>query len=175
MKKTTSPLLLALTAIIASQSFAEEFGGIEFPQGASSFADELVEYDPNFSGGEVPTHPDHINPNDALGAPDHSGVSFDPGSVSLGSGGRIVLKFTNNALTGSDDSTPDLHIFEVGSDVEDTFVEISSDGVTWHDIGKVFGSVSSIDIDAFGFTSSDSFAYVRWSRLVGQLAVKSCI
>jgi hypothetical protein len=52
-------------------------------------------------------------------------------------------------------------VFEVGSDVEDTFVEISKDGQEWHSVGKVFGATDSIDIDAFGFTPSDEFSFVR--------------
>ena len=149
---------VTLVAICSSTALAEEFGGIEFPQGASSFADEVISYNPNHSGGPAPTDPNFLIPNSALGAPDYLNSE---GAVSLGSGGRITLKFINNQLTGSDSPSPDLHVFEIGPDVEDTFVEISTDGVIWHSVGKVFGSTSSIDIDAFGFGSSDSFAYVR--------------
>ena len=56
--------------------------------------------------------------------------------------------FIDNALTNSGDGGFDLHIFEIGPDVEDTFVEISVDGVVWHAVGKVFGSTAGIDIDA---------------------------
>jgi len=52
-------------------------------------------------------------------------------------------------------------VFEVGPNVEDTFVDISKDGVTWSSIGKVFGSTAGIDIDAFGFTLADQFGFVR--------------
>lgn len=152
-----------LTIIVAgmltmSTALAEEFGGIEFPQGPTSFADAVVSYTPGTPG---PTNPNFIDPADALGTPDYQGGSNQPGSVSLGNGGTLVLEFTNNVLTGSNDAAEDLHVFEVGPDVEDTFVEISKDGVTWHDVGKVFGSTSSIDIDAFGFSSEDEFRFVR--------------
>lgn len=160
MKQRALPLLAAIT-LAGSPLEAEIFGGIEFPQGAVSFADEVVSYDPAFSGGAVPTHPDFVDPQQSLGVPDYAGGNFATGSVSLGSGGRLVVKFTNNRLTGSNDSQPDLHIFEVGSDVEDTFVEISVDGETWHDVGKVFGATSSVDIDAYGFTAADEFLFVR--------------
>jgi len=160
MKMRKSIAQLTLATVLASHVIADEFGGIEFPQGASSFADEVISYEPDFGGGAVPTEPTSITPDSALGVPDHPG-GIAPGSVALGSGGRITLKFLNNALTGSNDNTPDLHIFEVGSQVEDTFVEISVDGITWHAVGKVFGATSSIDIDAFGFTSAESFSYVR--------------
>ncbi|MEX2382574.1 MAG: hypothetical protein WD490_09340 [Opitutales bacterium] len=140
----------------------EEFGGVEFSQGEKSFADQLVAYEPDFSGGAVPTEPTSIDPNSALGVPDHSGGGVGvPGAVSLGSGGRLILRFTNNALTGSNDDSPDLHVFEVGPDVEDTFVDISRDGSTWHSVGKVHGATSSIDIDAFGFNATDQFYFVR--------------
>ena len=136
-------------------------GGIEFPQGAASFADMVVSYEPLFDGSDGPSHENFIDPVSALGPPDYSGGNRGTGSVSLGDGGRITLKFTDNLLTGSNDDAPDLHIFEVGADVEDTFVEISKEGTTWFDIGKVFGSTSSIDIDAFGFGLADQFAFVR--------------
>ena len=71
------------------------------------------------------------------------------------------MRFLDNALTGSCGPETDLWIFEVGPDVEDTFVEISADGIVWHDIGKIFGSTSAIDIDAFGFGTDDSFTFVR--------------
>ena len=38
----------------------------------------------------------------AIGATDYSGGNFGTGAVSLGSGGRIVLRFIDNKLTGSD-------------------------------------------------------------------------
>lgn len=154
------PIHRIVVAILVVQTSAhcEEFGGIDFPKGALSFADVMISYSPNFSGGPEPTHPEFIDPAKALGVPDYSsGI----GAVSLGSGGRIVLEFINNKLTGSDSPEPDLYIFEVGPDVEDTFVEISNDGANWHSVGKVSGAISSIDIDAFGFGSSDEFGFVR--------------
>jgi PEP-CTERM motif len=134
------------------------FDGIEFPDGASSFADQVIRYDPLFSGGPPPTQPNATDPNTALGVPLEGGV------VSLGSGGLIELQFIDNRLTNSGDGGPDLHIFEVGPDVEDTFVAIRPVGMTmllledlfslldsdadgYFEVGKVFGSTSSIDID----------------------------
>jgi hypothetical protein len=54
-----------------------------------------------------------------------------------------------------------LWIYEVGPDVEDTFVEISRNGTTWFNVGKVFGATSGIDIDAYGFGTTDFFSFVR--------------
>ena len=137
---------------------AEVFGGIEFPQGPVSFADRVVSF---IAGAPGPTHPLFLDSSDALGPPNYAGGDRDAGAVALGRGGVLVLEFTNNLLTGSNSPAKDIHVFEVGSDIEDTFVEISPDGVTWHSIGKVFGSTSSIDIDSFGFTASDRFRFVR--------------
>ena len=81
--------------------------------------------------------------------------------MTLGDGGQITLRFTNNSLTGSGSSALDLWIFEVGPDVEDTFVDISKDGANWFSVGKVAGATAGIDIDAYGFGTSDFFSYVR--------------
>ena len=145
----------------ASAAQAELIGGIEFPQGAISFADSVVSY--TLGGGGV-TSP-HQGTFNALGVPNYSGVSCASQAactyVSLGDGGSITLRFVDNKLTGSGSTVRDLHIFEVGPDVEDTFVDISKDGLTWYSIGKVFGATSSIDIDAFGWGINDLFEYVR--------------
>lgn len=137
-------------------------GGVEFPQGAASFADAVVSYAVGAGGATAP----HTVPANALGIPDYAGdnnCTGDPGCafVSLGSGGTLILRFIDNVLTGSGDDGDDLWIFEVGPDVEDTFVAVSSDGADWHEVGKVFGSKSGIDIDAFGFGPASAFSYVR--------------
>lgn len=139
-------------------------GSVEFPQGAISFADVLVNYSPVINAGQ-PTEP-YRGGSNALGLPDYAGVNTCASQlsctfVSLGDGGSITLRFTDNVLTGSGDASPDLHIFEVGPDVEDTFVDISVDGSTWLSVGAVGGSLSSIDIDAFGYGVNSLFSYVR--------------
>jgi len=136
-----------------------EYQGITFPQGEISFADAVISYD-NTLGGAPPSDPIALNPADAVGPPDYS-TSTAVGSVSLGRAGWIILQFTDNRLTGSGDSTPDLHIFEVGAQVEAMTVEISRNGVDFLSVGSVGGATSSIDIDAFGFGADDTFAFVR--------------
>ena len=136
-------------------------GGTDFPQGAVSFADEVVSYDP--LGGPSAANQ---GASQSLGLPDYvsGGGCIDLAActfVSLGDGGSITLRFTDNVLTGSDNADLDLWIFEVGPDVEDTFVELSADGTGWTAVGKVFGSTAGIDIDAFGFGTSSAFAFVR--------------
>jgi hypothetical protein len=144
---------------LATDAHAVIYGGIDFPQGASSFAEAVIKYEPLFSGGPPPTDPDFLAPNAAIGIPDYNGQ----GAVSLGRGGLIELAFLDNLLTNSGNNNKDLHIFEIGPDVEDTFVAIRPTASTlallnpsgdanrdgFFEIGKVFGSTSSIDIDTF--------------------------
>ncbi len=150
----TIPVILSVAAF----AWADIFHGVEFPGGAASFADLVVSYDPVIKSGQ-PTEPYRIA-EEALGIPDYpEGPTL--GYVSLGDGGSITLRFTDNSLTGSGTSAMDLWIFEIGPDVEDTFVEISKNGSTWFSVGKVFGATSGIDIDAFGFGTTDFFSYIR--------------
>lgn len=131
---------------------AQVYGGVNFPAGASSFADRVVRYQPDFGGGPVPD----ITSQDArqiLGVPEIGGVS-------LGNGGRIIVKFLDNSLTGSNDSQPDLYIFEVGA-AETTFVEIRKRGGSWLSVGTATGFAFGIDIDQFGFGQGDNFSFVR--------------
>ena len=164
-------VLFGLSTIISNSALATIYGGIDFPDGASSFADSVIQYNPSYSSGSTPTHPNFTDPNEAIGIPDYTGGGSGTGSVSLGSGGLLELLFVNNVLTNSGSADQDLHIFEVGPDVEDTFVAIrptvntlailvsngysddNNDG--FFDIGKVFGSTSSIDIDSIfsGFSA----------------------
>lgn len=153
------PALACLGLLFSVSASAEIFGGIEFPGGAASFADSVVSYNPAFGGGAVPAAA-FQDTSQALGVPNIVGGA-DPAYVSLGAGGRIVLRFTNNSLTGSGNSNQDLWIFEIGPDVEDTFVDISKDGVTWFSVGAVTGATRGVDIDAFGFGTSDFFSFVR--------------
>lgn len=161
-------VISAALLLSVSSANATIIGGVEFPQGDISFVDAVVSYDPD-AGGAVPSAA-NSEPTNALGAPEVagntsigacSGTPEDCPFVSLGDGGSITLQFIDNFLTGSNDSAHDLWIFEVGPDVEDTFVEISKNGSDWFDIGKVFGTTSGIDIDFFGFDSTDLFSFVR--------------
>jgi hypothetical protein len=137
--------------------------GIDFPDGARSFADAVIQYNPLFQGGPGPTDPNFMDPIVATGLPDYAEVGPSMGSVSLGRGGLIELDFLDNRLTNSGDALDDLHVFEIGPDVEDTFVSVrptaatasvlgpgfDADGDGFYEVGKVFGSTSSIDIDMF--------------------------
>lgn len=161
----------AIAGLLAATSAQAVFigntqGGTDFPQGAISFADQVVSFSPGLvSGGTQPTTP-HLGAQNAIGTPNYTGTNSCASQaactfVSLGDGGSLVLRFVDNVLTGSDSSALDIWVFEVGPDVEDTFVDISVDGSTWIAVGKVFGSTAGIDIDAFGFGSSSQFSYIR--------------
>ena len=158
---TRASLATSVVALAGASASAAPvtYDGIAFPGGDASFADGVVEM--NF-GDPAPTAPNYTEPAKAVGAPDYSG---DVGSVSLGSGGSIVLEFSDNSLTGSGDADFDLHIFEIGPDVEDTFVDISVDGSSFLSVGSVGGATSSIDIDPFlaaeGLDAFTQFAFVR--------------
>ncbi|MDF1501450.1 PEP-CTERM sorting domain-containing protein [Roseisolibacter sp. H3M3-2] len=123
----------------------------------SQYADAVIRYLPLYSGGPGPTLGTVLDPTTALGSP--ASAPF----VTLGRGGLIELAFLDNVLTNSNSAAPDLWIYEIGADIEDTFVAIrptattalllgatyDANGDGFYEIGKVFGSTSTIDIDQF--------------------------
>jgi hypothetical protein len=123
---------------------SHEFGGVEYPNGITSFADHVVSYNP-CNGVKTPRN----NPNNALGSPDYKGVD-SASYVSLGNAenacdcGSLVLEFIDNTLV--DVPGNDLYVYEVGPGVEATEVFISTDGQEWIDLGKIDGSLWGIDI-----------------------------
>ncbi len=158
MKKFALLTIISIfNLFIAAAAEADVYGGIEFPEGAVSFADEVIRFEPLYNGGPAPT--ENTNPQLALGAPEGLAVNR---CTSLGRGGLIELAFTNNVLINSGNSDHDLHIFEIGADVEDTYVAIRPTAETaqllgaqydanndgFYEIGKVYGSTASIDIDS---------------------------
>jgi hypothetical protein len=146
--------------MLSTNAGAVIYGGVDFPDGAVSFADAVADFSPVIQAGQPTAQ--HLVPERALGIPDDpSGTSAGAGYVSLGDGGSITLQFTDNSLTGSGNTDPDLWIFEVGPDIEDTFVEISKNNVDWFSVGAVTGSTQGVDIDAFGWGVLDFFSFVR--------------
>lgn len=149
--------------------------GPDLPNGAVSFADSVTSFAPGivFDVGEqanVP-FPAFLDAGNTLGIPDVTQTTglncfFDQTTdnclfASLGVGGILTVEFVDNRLTGSGDAADDLWIYEIGPDIEDTFVAISMNGSTWIDVGKVTGSTKGVDLDAFGFGTSDLFRFVR--------------
>jgi hypothetical protein len=151
---------VALLVIGASNAYAAPItiDGITFPQGEASFADAVVSFAPGPDVGGT-----YANPSSALGLPDYN-ASAGTGATSLGQFGNLVVRFTDNSLTTSGDSTPDLHIFEIGASTEFFKVEISKDGGTWLNLGNVLGQPTSIDIDAApGIIAGALYSWVRLS------------
>ncbi|PWB52153.1 MAG: hypothetical protein C3F06_09040 [Candidatus Methanoperedenaceae archaeon] len=132
------------------------YEGVDFPGGASSFADEVVSYNPSagVSG--------HDNASMALGIPDYAN---NTNYVSLGDEGTLVLKFTDNSLTTSGNENNDLMIFEIGEKFESTDVFISKDGINWIYTGNTSNYTTGIDIDAYigpgGVVSGEQYNYVK--------------
>ena len=142
----------------ASQTYRD----VEFPFGELSFADEVVSYTPGATQASEP----YRNAQTSLGIPDWLGGATCESQqtceyISLGSGGALVVQFTDNVLTGSGTEEIDLWVFEIGPDVEDMSVDISIDGVIWESVGSIGGGNSGVDIDAFGFGPDAAFYFVR--------------
>lgn len=152
-------LACALATAGTSSASAEIYNGVDFPQGAISFADSVVSY----NGNPGTAYQGDFN---ALGIPNYVD---DPTCasqiactfVSLGSGGTLVTQFLDNVLTGSDSPDLDLWIFEVGPAVEGTSVDISMNGADWFSVGSVGGAISGIDLDNFGYGTGSQFSFVR--------------
>jgi hypothetical protein len=170
MQKILMLSVLILIMVITNAANAAMYGGVEFPGGAASFADSVVNYIPGPNVAQYSVDGQNINPmdpNGSLGIPDfdytvdpvtHLPVPTAGGCVSLGDGGQLILQFTDNALTISNSPSYDLWIFEVGND-EPTEVSISTNGTTWINVGVTSGATSGIDIDEF--VSGGTYSYVR--------------
>jgi len=134
-------------------------GSITLPAGELSFADRVVRFD---EGQPRALQDAARNQNAALGRPDRpkSGdlALLQMASITLGCRGSIVLEFTDNALI--DIPGPDLHVWEVGDDIEPTMLAISQDGKNWLQVGTISGSTASLDI-ADRTRPGDSFRFVR--------------
>jgi hypothetical protein len=135
-----------------------------YADGALSFGDVAPAnlYNPRAGGGPVPIAGLQV-PGNAVGAPDYTGIG-EPlpgqGAVSLGRGGVLVVQFTDNFLTGSDDVRPDLAVYEVGLP-ELVRVEVSPDGVNYTSVGTASFNNRYIDLDQFGFNSLSQLQFVR--------------
>lgn len=148
---------------------AATIGGDFYSIGQLAFADNVTRYSPTAAGGPVPITALQ-NSSNALGVPNYTGIgepAANQGAVSLGRGGVIVVQFTDNVLTGSGDSRPDLAIYEVGLS-EQVRVEVSPDNVTYTAVGSASFNNRYIDLDAFGFNSLSQLYYVRLTDLINE-------
>ncbi|MBI5142759.1 MAG: PEP-CTERM sorting domain-containing protein [Nitrospirae bacterium] len=156
----TLSFFIASMLLSFNNAAATAYKGIEFPAGIVSFADRVISYMPG-TGGVGSGYDD---PQHALGVPDY--LLTPPGTIaytSMGSGGSLVLKFTDNSLATSGSNAPDLWVFEIGG-FEATEVFISGNGSNWIDVGATSSSMRGIDIDAFessGVLPGSRYAYVK--------------
>jgi len=149
---------LFFPVIVYSQNEARKYNNghgayIELPLGDISFADKVVGY---FPGNPAPIDSNAKAP-DALGIPDFNAEKVT-GFVSLGTGGSLVLSFTDNALVNIDG--PDLYVFEVGRYVEETILLVSKDGRNWINTGKISGGNALVDIGD-STKPGDIFTYIQ--------------
>jgi len=127
-----------------------------------AFADEVVSFSPGSYPSSNNSCPPNSNTSNALGKPVAAELE---NSVSLGQGGTIVLKFTDNVLIGDGTPAGDLMILEVGAFAQQTHVWISTNGSSWIDLGSITPSAPAttqrINIDAFPGTAGKEFFYVK--------------
>lgn len=160
MKKAL--LATALLASFATQANTFKTHGVEFPQGEISFADKIIGYTP----GEGVAAP-HNTSSMAIGIPGNTGDFCNASKcdeVSLGIKGTLTVEFTDNYLTTSGDNKLDLWIFETGSAVEATKIDVSVNGTDWIDVGHVAGATAGIDLDAFigkGIVEDTKYRFVK--------------
>lgn len=127
---------------------------VVFPLGDRSFADEVVRYEP---GTPSPAKDRNRQPTEALGTP-NEGKGSEVRDVTLGCGGTLELRFTDNALI--DVEGPDLYVFEVGPSVEPTRLDVSVDGKTWVSLGDISGGSTAVDLHG-KVPAGDAFHFVR--------------
>ena len=132
-------------------------GFVYMPTGKISFADVLVSYTEGDPKAPVNGGPPEI----VLGESDYD-IENRKGFFTLGCGGTITVRFTDNALIDIDG--PDLYIFEVGSEIENTQLDISKDGVTWINVGEISGGRAEVDIHDF-VQPGEIFYYVKLTDL----------
>lgn len=132
-------LTFHLTAQVQGKQYNDGHGGFIFlPQGELSFADEVVE----FVRGDPDAITEACDSTLALHPPDFAGVAEN--FTSLGCGGSLTVRFTDNALVNI--SGPDLFVFEVGKFIETTQLYVSKDGKQWINAGAISGGVTAVDM-----------------------------
>lgn len=157
-------LLIAFFGLLLIPVGAQNAFAGSFP--ASCFADVVITF---AVGVPSPTQPLNLDPLTSLGPGDFDGTNRK--SVSLGQGGLLEVGFVDNVLTNSGDVDDDLIIFEIGADIEHTFVAIRPTAATdallgpafdtgvpgfpatigdgFYEVGIAVGSTDGIDIDSF--------------------------
>lgn len=136
----------------------DRYNSVYFPLGKISFADKVIEY----TVGDPAPVEKYRDSKQSLHEPDYRNY-HTPSFVSLGCGGVLVVKFTDNGFMNLPGD--DLYIFEVGPSREGAKVEISEDGRDWIYAGSIAGGKSSIDLSDQGIDQETVFYYVRITDL----------
>ncbi len=130
--------------------------GITFESGNLSFADQVVDFSPGPNTA-------FLTASAALGAPTGGDNS---NGVTLGNGGSITLRFTDNTLVDQNyvANGVDLYLFDLGLDNEEVTVEISEDGTNWialpNPVAMRAGEATGIDIASVA-TADAEYHFVR--------------
>ena len=167
MKKTLFSLLLfaAMMFALAGTAFAE--GGtvsngkytFEDRKGntvtvpVEAFADEVISFE---HGNPWTSDPDNQDPNLTLGLPDSSNAAQSTGDLCLGDRGNIIVHLGLPFYDGPGD---DVYIFEVGPNIEETKVAVSSDLKNWYSVGIAEGRTAGLDL-AGKVPAGMNFSYV---------------
>ena len=154
MKKSLFSLLLfiAMTFALAGTAFAEggtvsngeytfedRYGNtVTVP--VEAFAEEVISFE---HGDPWTRDSDNQDPNLTLGLPDSSNASDSTGDLCLGDRGNIVVRLGLPFYDGPGD---DVYVFEVGPNIEETKVSVSSDLETWYSIGIAEGRTAGLDL-----------------------------
>jgi flagellar motor protein MotB len=137
-----------------ARSYPDGRGGeIRLRLGDLSFADEVS----SFRRGDPAAADQHSVPEEALGSPDYD-TAIDDRYLTLGCGGELVVRFTDNAL--GDVEGPDIFVFEIGPAVEQTSLAISKNGTTWIEVGRITGGIAAIDIRGVA-NPFDTYSFLR--------------
>ena len=107
--------------------------------GEQSFADELVSTTP---GTPAPKAASGKDPAGALKRDFNSAA--DTGYYTLGCHGSVTLRFSQVYLV--DGPGNDLHVFEIGPDVEGTKLEVRTEDGPWIPVGEIGGGAVQVDI-----------------------------
>lgn len=168
MKKQIFTLLLAVSFLfcLAAAAYAEEGSlsggtytftdreGNVVTAPINAFAYRVIEFIPGSPWRYADTNTD---PLIALGIPDASDSNSSTGDLCLGVEGVLVLAFDAPIYDGPGN---DIYVFEVGSWVEETKVEVSSDLAAWYEIGIAEGRTAGLDLNG-KVPEGSSFQYVR--------------
>ncbi|MBR2995904.1 MAG: hypothetical protein IKF45_04270 [Lachnospiraceae bacterium] len=167
MKKLLFTLLLtsALSFAMAGTVYAaesqtsdeysfEDRDGNSVTVSADAFAVEVMDFE---HGKSWTKDKDNQDPELVLGLPDSSNAAESTGDLNLGGGGRVTVRLGEAVYDGKGN---DIYIFEVGPDVEATKVEVSSDLVTWYEVGIAEGRTAGVDLSG-KVPKGENFLYVR--------------